>query len=114
MIQRLKSQTIIPPSGSDAPHLNLPQETTIVVSEDSSSSGVGSGWNPVYRGTLSSMGADLRKLENILPDWLLEFLLANKAPSANIVKVSFVLLPVHIPLEKQDEYGETLPELLNT
>lgn len=114
MVQYLKSQSITPPSNNDAPHINLPLETTIVVSEDASSSGSGSGWCPVYRGTLSSMSADLHRLEELLPDWLLEFLLANKAPSVNIVKISFALLPIQIPQEKQEEYGETLPELHNT
>lgn len=46
----------------------------------------------LYRGQLSSTGADARQLEEIMPLWLLECLLQNKVPSIPITKISFVLL----------------------
>lgn len=44
-----------------------------------------------------------------MPLWLLELLLANKAPLVQVVKVSFVLLPY--PAKGLGEAA--LPELLN-
>ncbi|KAL5500915.1 hypothetical protein ACEPAH_9302 [Sanghuangporus vaninii] len=109
LIERLKTQLITPPSNHEAPHVTLPADTAIIISEESPS-----GLSPLYRGTVGSVGTDAQILEELLPDWLLEFLLANKAPPIVPSKVSFVLLPAQIPPEARDIYGETLPELLNT
>ncbi|EJD00580.1 uncharacterized protein FOMMEDRAFT_142415 [Fomitiporia mediterranea MF3/22] len=108
-IERLKSQPITPPSSHEAPVISLPSETAIIVSEE-----LPSGWSPVYRGTVGCVGADAQVLEEVLPEWLLEFLLANKAPPVPLAKLSFVLLPAVIPPDSREIYGETLPELLNT
>jgi WD repeat-containing protein 48 len=55
-------------------------------------------------------GVDSRILEEVMPFWLLEYLLANKIPPIPTVKVSFVLLPYR----SKDPSEEQLPELLNT
>ncbi|KAL5522230.1 hypothetical protein ACEPAF_2087 [Sanghuangporus sanghuang] len=109
LIERLKTQPITPPSNHEAPHVTLPTDTAMIISEE-----LPSGLSPLYCGTVGSVGADAQILEELLPDWLLEFLLANKAPPIVPSKVSFVLLPAQIPPEARDIYGETLPELLNT
>ena len=77
---------------------------TIVISEESQS-----GWTPIYRGTVGSVGSDVLELERAMPDWLLEFLLRGKAPTITTPKIGFVLLPVAAAAGE-----EQLPELLNT
>ena len=45
-----------------------------------------------------------------MPLWLLEYLLVNKTPAIQTVKISFVLLP----FPSRGPHEEQLPELLNT
>ena len=78
----------------------------LLISEESPS---GSGWMILYRGQVASTGLDARVLEEVMPFWLLEYLLANKIPPVPTVKISFVLLPFG-----GREGEERLPELLNT
>ena len=52
----------------------------------------------------------MKALEQAMPVWLLEFLLANKIPPIPMVKISFVLLP----FPSRGDGDEQLPELLNT
>lgn len=59
---------------------------------------------------MSSTGLDARVLEEVMPFWLLEYLLINKIPPIPTVKISFVLLPY----KSKDPNEEPLPELLNT
>lgn len=68
-----------------------------------------SGWTTIYRGQVASTASDARTLEEVMPFWLLEYLLANKAPMVPVTKVSFVLLPF-----PHKDTHEVLPELLNT
>ena len=67
------------------------------------------GWTTIYRGTVAGTGNDMRILEEVLPIWLLEYLLTNKTPAVAVVKLSFVLLP----WPAKDGEGEQLPELLD-
>lgn len=109
LAQRLKSQPLSPPPSSEAPPLSIPANVSVIISEESAS-----GSTPLYRGTVGNVGVDAAQLEETMPAWLLEFLLTNKAPAAPVTKVSFVLLPAQIPPGMRSEYGDTLPELLNT
>ena len=90
---------------NEAPTVALPSQTSILISEETAS-----GWNTLYRGHLANTGHDARLLEEIMPFWLLEYLLVNKIPPIPTVKVSFVLLP----FRGKDPTEEQLPELLNT
>ncbi|PCH34582.1 hypothetical protein WOLCODRAFT_27311 [Wolfiporia cocos MD-104 SS10] len=103
--QTLLSGPLNPPSVTEAPVLSLSRYTSVIISEEGSS-----GWTTLYRGDLDSVGSDARTLEEIMPYWLLEYLLANRAPPVPVTKVSFVLLP----FPNKDPHGEQLPELLNT
>lgn len=73
-----------------------------------------SGWTPLYRGLINNSSADASLLEELLPPWLLEFLLTNKAPPVPLTKVSFAMLPAQIPPGLLPLYGETLPELVTS
>ena len=108
LIQRLKSQPLTPPSSTEAPPLTLPHRTAISITEE-----LASGSMTLYRGTVGSTGttADVQVLEDVMPAWLMEYLLAGKAPPVTMTKVSFVLLPA--PLRPDQDKSEQLPELLN-
>lgn len=82
----------------------MPPATSILIAEECPS-----GWTTLYRGQVSSTGTDGRTLEEVMPFWLLEYLLVNKIPPVPTVKVSFVLLPYR----SKDPSEEPLPELLN-
>lgn len=94
---------------TEAPPLPIPLNVDLVVSEESPS-----GWAPLYRGPIGNAGMDAVLLEEELPHWLLEYLLLSKAPPVPLSKLSFVLLPLPIPPALQAEYGNTLPELVNS
>ena len=68
----------------------------------------------MYSGTTGAQASDVEQLEKVMPDWLLEFVLLNKAPPTPVTKISFVLLPYTVPPDLRAVYGHTLPELLNT
>ncbi|KAL4250924.1 WD repeat WDR48 family protein [Abortiporus biennis] len=104
-LQVLLSKPLNPPTSNECPSLPIPANTTVLISEEAQS-----GWSILYRGQVSSTGYDKTTLEDVMPMWLLEFLLLNKTPPVSVTKVSFVLLPY--PTKDPDE--EQLPELLNT
>ena len=108
-LQLLLQGPLSPPSSSEAPSVPIPPQTAVLVSEEAEA---GSGWTTLYRGQVGSTGAagDVKALEQAMPVWLLEFLLANKIPPIPMVKISFVLLP----FPSRGEGDEQLPELLNT
>ncbi|KAH9931751.1 hypothetical protein B0H21DRAFT_699788 [Amylocystis lapponica] len=103
--QALLSGPLSPPSTNEAPPLPIYPNTSLTISEEAQS-----GWTTLYRGHVSSTGADARTLEEVMPMWLLEYLLLNKVPPVPVHKISFVLLP----FPNKDPNGEQLPELLNT
>ncbi|KAI0347571.1 WD40 repeat-like protein [Trametopsis cervina] len=104
-LQTLLSSPLNPPMSNEAPTINLPPHTSILISEESTS-----GWSTLYSGQVSSTGHDARLLEDAMPLWLLEYLLINKIPVPPAVKISFVLLP----WRSDNPNEKSLPELLNT
>lgn len=103
-LQVLLSHPLTPPTSTDAPPLNLPSNTSVIISQESVS-----GWTPLYRGFVNATGRDVNTLGEAMPFWLLEYLLVNKVPPIPVMKLSFVMLPY-----PGKEGEETLPELLNT
>ncbi|KAI0728948.1 hypothetical protein C8Q72DRAFT_778814 [Fomitopsis betulina] len=103
-VQLLLSGPISPPPAAEAPPLAISPLTPLMISEEAVS-----GWTTIYRGQVASTASDARTLEEVMPFWLLEYLLANKAPMVPVTKVSFVLLPF-----PHKDTHEVLPELLNT
>lgn len=104
-LQALFATPLSPPTSNEAPSVAIPPHTSILISEECPS-----GWATLYRGQVSSTGQDARTLEEVMPFWLLEYLLVNKIPPIPTIKVSFVLLPYR----SKDPNEEQLPELLNT
>jgi len=100
--QILLSGILTPPPSSEAPNLTLASNITLHLSEEDYPV-----WKTIYRGTVASTWTDLPALEDVMPMWLLEYLLMNRVPPVPINKISFVLLP-------WPHDGEPLPELLNT
>ncbi|KAJ3840110.1 hypothetical protein EV361DRAFT_944237 [Lentinula raphanica] len=104
-LQDLLSRPLTPPPSNEAPLHNLPAHITLIISEENPPS-----YTTLYRGTVNSAGHDTPILEEVMPMWLLEYLLHNKLASAPpLVKISFVLLP----WPNKDPDGTQLPELLN-
>jgi len=102
--QILMSAPFNPPTTNEAPTLPIPPHTGIIIAEEATS-----GWTTLYRGQVSSTGADMHVLEDVMPMWLLEYLLVNRVPAVPLNKISFVLLP--FPAK---DPRDQLPELLNT
>ncbi|KAG6833152.1 hypothetical protein H0H87_010539 [Tephrocybe sp. NHM501043] len=103
--QAILSGSIMPPPSSEAPTYNIPTNTTLSISEEAAPS-----YMTVYRGTVASTKYDVSVLEEVMPLWLMEYLLLNKTPVLPPhQKISFVLLPWPMP-NGEDQ----LPELLNT
>ena len=95
-----------PPTATDGPALPLAPDIPLLVAEERAH-----GWAIVYRGTVASVGNadDVETLEDVMPIWLLEYLLLGRTPQVAVVKIGFVLLPIQSGMP-----GEELPELVNT
>jgi WD repeat-containing protein 48 len=93
MVQAILSQPFEPCGTLDAPKLTLPPETTILISEQEPESGT---WEVSYRGLVATTDLDSEILMDVLPGWLLNFLLGNRVSTregSSAVKVTFVLQP---------------------
>lgn len=103
----LASGPLNPPTTADGPALPLTPDIPVLVAEERTY-----GWAIVYRGTVASAGSveDVEALEDVLPVWLLEYLLLARAPQVAVVKIGFVLLPMQSGVPGE----EVLPELVNT
>jgi WD repeat-containing protein 48 len=112
----LLSKPLNLPSLSEVPPVFLNPVTSIFISQASSEAA--SGWSPVYRGLFSTQmeDEDLYLLEHELPDWVAEFLLANKvngvAGGAGVPSQKFSFMVV--PWKGDDEGDEYLPDLLSS
>ncbi|KAL0092183.1 WD40-repeat-containing domain protein [Phycomyces blakesleeanus] len=83
--------TYTPPPSADYPPLSLPGQTTIVIAEESAEASTGMD---LYRGTLATTGIEADSVLKAAPSWLLSFLLFNKTPTRETVKLTFVLKPL--------------------
>lgn len=103
---------INPSLPSETPILKPPENTTILVQDDSPDSG---GVADLYRGTVATVGEDADLLERVAPAWLGELILRNQIPLKEIVKVSFVLVPYsdRLPTLQSDGVAEGKNSRLN-
>jgi len=90
------AQGLAPTPAHEAPPLHMPENTALVISEETEDA---SGWVGAYTGLVSTTGEDVEALEMAIPTWVLELLLLNRSPQAPPLKVSFVV----IPWEKKNE-----------
>ncbi|KAK2746372.1 hypothetical protein FQN57_003254 [Myotisia sp. PD_48] len=90
---------ITPTPESEAPILELPPHTAIIIQEENPNSAVASD---LYRGTVASVRQDVDLLEKAAPTWLGDLLLRNTIPFKEISKVAFSLKP----------YKDSLPEVI--
>jgi WD repeat-containing protein 48 len=91
-----------PPTAAEGGHtLPLAPDILLFIAEERPL-----GWTSVYRGTIASVGSaeDLATQEDMMPVWLLEYLLLGRAPQVAIIKIQFALLPGE----------EQLPELVSS
>ncbi|KAG8931408.1 hypothetical protein FRC01_001355 [Tulasnella sp. 417] len=88
-LNAILSQTLAPTPGLEAPPLELPPETAVMIAEETSDAG---GWTSIYTSVVSTLQDDLESFEMAAPIWLLELLLLNKAPTVPQTKLSFVVI----------------------
>ncbi|KAI8875796.1 WD40 repeat-like protein [Backusella circina FSU 941] len=74
----------------DFPPLEIPSSTMIIIAEESAEASTGMD---LYRGTVESAGEDADNIIDVAPTWLLSYLLYNKTPVKETVKLTFVLRP---------------------
>ncbi|EXX72282.1 Duf1p [Rhizophagus irregularis DAOM 197198w] len=75
---------------NETPELQLPQHTTVIISEESHEASTSVD---LYRGTVEDMERDAEIIEQKAPTWLIEFLIKNKIPAKEPIKISFILKP---------------------
>ena len=104
-----------PPSG-DVPPLSLSPLTNIILSEPCREAA--SGWRSIYQGLYGMQASeeDMTSLERDLPEWILEFLLANMVNGTvggggvgHTQKFSFLVVPWK---GAKEEDQQSLPELV--
>lgn len=79
-----------PPPPWEAPPLNIPPSTALLISEESKDAGA---WVVTYRSQVSSTERDMAKLENNSPFWLLDYLFTSRTKVKEPVKLTFILEP---------------------
>lgn len=101
---RLKSDPIVfsLPGAIEAPVINFPDYTKIMISEQSPNSG---DTVDLYRGTVGGAGKDVSILEEVAPDWIGRALLLNEVTRKDLAKVGFIIQPFQ---------EDTLPAMINS
>ncbi|KAI8393498.1 WD40-repeat-containing domain protein [Radiomyces spectabilis] len=84
-------ETYTPPSLDEFPPLTIPSDTTIIIAEQSAEASTDMN---LYRGTVGTVGEDADVIIKLAPAWLLHYLLYNKIPNKEVVKLTFILKPM--------------------
>ncbi len=73
-----------PPASKEAPLVQFPPDTRIVIAEDG---------DAFFHGTVASIGtdADVNVLETVIPPWLADCLLLNRIPTIPPPKIKFLV-----------------------
>lgn len=112
----LLSRPVNRPPSSDVPPLSLSPLTNVILSEACKEAA--SGWTSIYQGLYGMQASkeDMISLEREMPEWLLEFLLANTVNGivggggvGHSQKFSFLVVPWK---GAKEEDQQSLPELL--
>ncbi|WVQ84243.1 hypothetical protein IAT38_006395 [Cryptococcus sp. DSM 104549] len=91
ILDEVRSHHFHPPPPWEAPPIDYPPSTALLISEDSKDAGA---WVVTYRSQVSSTERDMEALEMNSPLWLLDYLFANRIPTHKIVKTHFQLEPL--------------------
>ncbi|KAM5429962.1 hypothetical protein McanCB49686_005812 [Microsporum canis] len=93
-------ETLITPTGEiEAPILNIPPHTGILIQEENPDSAVAAD---LYRGTVGTVRQDIDVFEKAAPAWLADLLLRNIIPFKEVPKIAFSLKP----------FQDSLPEVI--
>jgi WD repeat-containing protein 48 len=90
VLEAIRSRPLVPPNPKDIPSIPSFADAAIFIDEESKDAGA---FAVIYRGGASTTGVDKEVLEMALPVWVLEFLLAGRAPMRDPIKISFLLEP---------------------
>ncbi|KAK4699804.1 WD repeat-containing protein 48, partial [Phenoliferia sp. Uapishka_3] len=104
ILEMVFSLPLTPCPSVDAPYLRYPRDMAVLISEETPDA---SAWGVTYRGIIGTSSEDVHVLEQKAPFWLLDFLLGNRVPAKDPVKISFVIQPW------MDVERAGLPELPN-
>ncbi|KAI8882025.1 WD40 repeat-like protein [Backusella circina FSU 941] len=81
-----------PPMLDEYPPLEIPSSAMILIAEESAEASTGMD---LYRGSVGSTGDDADTIIDVAPSWLLSYLLYNKTPIKEPVKLTFILKPAN-------------------
>lgn len=90
MLKQAMSRPIHPSPLSETPQIRFAGDLVMMIGEEAQDAGA---WATVYRGPMSRSASSVQELENVLPQWLLEFALHNIIQVREPVKIAFVLEP---------------------
>ena len=86
----VRAHAFSPPPPWEAPPVNLPSNTSLLISEEAKDAGA---WVVTYRSQVSSTERDLEALEMNSPLWLLDYLFTSRSKVKDPVKLTFILEP---------------------
>lgn len=90
LLSAVRSHPFQPPPYHEAPPLPIPQETALLISEESRDAGA---WAVTYRGMVSRAEEDFEPLEMAAPGWMLDYLFAGRNRVREPDKLCFILEP---------------------
>jgi WD repeat-containing protein 48 len=89
---------------ADTPAIKLPADVTVLIQEEKPKFG---SYGDLARSTVANMAADIDKIEQAAAPWIGEYLLLNKTPFKEMVKVSFLVMPYKDLLPQVSQSLET-------
>jgi WD repeat-containing protein 48 len=90
ILDTVRAHPFHPPPPWEAPPLDIPAATSLLISEESKDAGA---WVVTYRSRVSSTETDMEPLEMNSPLWLLDYLFTSRVRAKDPVKLTFILEP---------------------
>jgi WD repeat-containing protein 48 len=90
ILDTVRSHPFRPPPAWEAPPLEYPPATALLISEESKDAGA---WVVTYRSNAGSTGKDMEAIEGNAPLWLLDYLFTSRIRLKDPVKLTFILEP---------------------
>ena len=90
ILDLVRSHPFHPPPPWEAPPINYPPTTSLLIAEESKDAGA---WVVTYRSQVSSTERDMENIENNSPLWLLDYLFTSRTRVKDPVKLTFILEP---------------------